>query len=123
VTRQDPHAEEFAMSDHPNVKVIEQAQFEAEVLASPIPVVLDFFSTECPPCEALAPKLEALADKFGDRVRFLKIFRRGNRDLATRLGISGSPTLVFFKGGKEVGERLTGEIQRSSLKAALEALL
>jgi len=110
------------MSDSPHVKVIEQAHFDAEVLASPTPVVLDFFSTECPPCEALAPKFDALAEKYGDRVRFLKIFRQGNRELASKLGVSSSPTLIFFKGGAEVGERLTGEIPRSTLKAALEAL-
>ncbi|MGC4115819.1 MAG: thioredoxin domain-containing protein [Myxococcales bacterium] len=110
------------MSDNPNIKVIEAAQFETEVLASPIPVVLDFFSTECPPCEALAPKFEALADKYGTQVRFLKVFRQGNRELAARLGVSSSPTLVFFKSGQEVGERLTGEIQRSAIKSALEGL-
>ncbi len=111
------------MSDNPNVKVIESGQFEAEVLGADAPVILDFFSTECPPCEALAPKFEAMADKFGGQVRFLKIFRQGNRELATRLSVTSSPTLLFFKGGKEVGERLTGDIQRSAIKSAVEALL
>jgi thiol-disulfide isomerase/thioredoxin len=111
------------MSDNPNVKTIEQAQYETEVLASPTPVVLDFFSTECPPCEALAPKFEALADKYVGKVRFLKVFRQGNRELATKLGVTGSPTLVFFKGGQEKGDRLTGEIERSAIKAALENLI
>jgi thiol-disulfide isomerase/thioredoxin len=111
------------MSDNPNIKVIEAAQFEAEVLASQTPVVLDFFSTDCPPCEALAPKFEALADKLAGRVRFLKIFRQGNRELGTKLGVSSSPTLIFFKNGKEQGERLTGEIERSSIKAQLDGLL
>ena len=110
------------MSENPNVKTIEASQFEAEVLASPVPVVLDFFSTECPPCEALAPKFEALADKYAGQVRFLKIFRQGSRELASKLGVSSSPTLLFFKGGQEKGERLTGEIQRSAIKSALESL-
>jgi hypothetical protein len=58
------------------------------------------------------------------KVRFLKIFRQGNRELATRLGVTGSPTVLFFKGGKEVGARMTGEeIKRSALKAAAEQLL
>jgi thiol-disulfide isomerase/thioredoxin len=106
------------------VKTIESPQFEQEVLAAPEPVVLDFFSTECPPCEALAPKYDAVAEQFAGKVRFLKIFRQGNRELATRLGVTGSPTLVFFKGGKEVGARMSGEdIQRSALKAAVKALV
>ena len=106
-----------------NVKEIQGSDYEREVTGATGPVVLDFFSTECPPCEALAPKYEAVADQFAGRATFLKIFRQGNRELATRLGVSGSPTLVFFKNGQEQGQRLTGEIKRSEIKAAVEALL
>ena len=107
-----------------NVRTIEAPQFEEEVLAAGEPVVLDFFSTECPPCEALAPKYDAVADQFAGKVRFLKVFRQGNRELATRLGVTGSPTVLFFRGGREVGARMSGEdIKRSALKSAVEALL
>ena len=107
-----------------SVKEIAAAHFEAEVLAAGLPVVLDFFSTECPPCEALAPKLEVVAEQFTGRVRFLKIFRQGNRELAAKLGVTGSPTLLFFKGGREVGARMTGEdIKRTALKAAVGSML
>jgi len=110
------------MSQH--VKEITAADYEKEVLAAAEPVVLDFFSTECPPCEALAPKFDAVADQFAGRVRFLKVFRQGNRELAQKLGVTGSPTLVFFKQGQEVGERLGGEdIKRTAIKAQVEALL
>jgi thiol-disulfide isomerase/thioredoxin len=106
------------------VKEIGAQDYEREVLAAGGPVVLDFYSTECPPCEALAPKYEAVAEAFAGRARFLKIFRQGNRELATRLGVTGSPTLLFFRGGKEVGERMTGEeIKKTALKAQVEALL
>lgn len=110
------------MSDH--VREIGAADYEREVLAADGPVILDFYSTECPPCEALAPKYDAVAEAFAGRARFLKIFRQGNRELATRLGVTGSPTLVFFKGGLEVGERMTGEeIKKTALKARVEALV
>lgn len=109
------------MSDY--VIEIAQDQFEANVLASEVPVALDFYSTECPPCEALAPKYTAVAEQLAGQVKFYKIYRQGNRDLSTRLGVSGSPTVVFFKAGKEVGERLTGEIKRSDLKQAAQALV
>ena len=106
------------------VKEITAQEYEREVLAAGGPVVLDFYSTECPPCEALAPKYEAVAEAFAGRARFLKIFRQGNRELATRLGVTGSPTLVFYKAGKEVGERMTGEeIKKTALKAQVEAML
>jgi thiol-disulfide isomerase/thioredoxin len=106
-----------------NVKEIQASQYAGEVVEAKQPVVLDFFSTECPPCEALAPKYDAVADQFAGKVSFLKVYRQGNRDLATQLNVSGSPTVLFFKDGKEVGTRLTGEIKRSELKAAVEALL
>jgi thiol-disulfide isomerase/thioredoxin len=106
-----------------NVKEIQATDYAKEVAEAGHPVVLDFFSTECPPCEALAPKYEAVADQFAGRVSFLKIFRQGNRELASQLGVTGSPTLVFFKNGKEAGPRLTGDIKRSEIKAAVESLL
>lgn len=107
-----------------SVHEISAAQYDEQVLGADTPVVLDFYSTECPPCEALAPKYEAVAEQFAGKVRFLKIFRQGNRDLATRLGVTGSPTLLFFKGGREVAARMTGEeIKRSALKTTVEQLL
>ena len=106
------------------VKEIAEADFEAEVARSSVPVVLDFFSTECPPCEALAPKFDAVAEQFAGKARFLKIFRQGNRELATRLGVTGSPTLIFFKGGAEVGERMSGEeIKRTAIKSQVESMV
>lgn len=112
------------MTEH--VKEIGAAEYSAEVVEASRaqPVVLDFYSTECPPCEALAPKFEALAEQFAGQARFVKIFRQGNRELAQRLGVTGSPTLVFYRGGAEVGERLSGDdIKRTAVKARLEALL
>ena len=107
------------------VKEISAGDYQQEVLAAGVPVVLDFFSTECPPCEALAPKFEAVAEQFAGKARFLKIYRQGNRDLAQQLGVTGSPTLVFFdRAGHEQGERLGGEdIKRTAIKAQVEALL
>jgi thiol-disulfide isomerase/thioredoxin len=113
-------AEEFMSA---NVREIQASQYSVDVLEAKQPVVLDFFSTECPPCEALAPKYEAVADQLVGKVAFFKIYRQGNRELATQLGVTGSPTVLFFKNGKEASGRLTGEIKRSELKAAAEALI
>jgi thioredoxin-like negative regulator of GroEL len=107
------------------VKEITAADFDREVKGAAQPVILDFYSTECPPCAALAPKFEAVAEQFAGQARFLKIFRQGNRELAQALGVSGSPTLIFFdRDGHEVGQRMGGEdIKRSAIKAQLEALV
>ncbi len=86
-------------------------------------LVLDFYSTECPPCEALAPKFESLSEFYGKDVRFVKIFRQGNRELAEELGVKSSPSLVFYKNGKETGDRLVGGIKKSDIVRNLDALL
>jgi thioredoxin reductase (NADPH) len=102
---------------------IEAGAFEREVLAHKGAVVVDFYSTECPPCEALAAKYEHLSLLYGDDVKFVKIFRQGNRALSEMLGVRASPTLIFYQGGKEVGERLTGAIHRSAVRKELDALV
>ena len=104
------------------MKEINVAEFEKEVLNGG-KVVVDFYSTECPPCEALAPKYEAVGEMFGNEIKFLKIFRQENRALAEKLGVKSSPTVLFFNEGKEVGRRLAGGIKRSDLIAELKNLL
>ena len=101
---------------------ITSVEFDKEVLQSG-KVILDFYSTECPPCEALAPKFEALAKLYGRDVKFLKIFRQKNRELSDQLVVKSSPTLLFFDNGNEVGERLTGGIKRSDIIKNLNKLL
>jgi len=97
-------------------------QYEKEVLGGG-KVVLDFYSTECPPCEALASKYEGLARIYGEDVRFLKIFRQGNRALAEALGVGSSPTLLFYDGGKRLEGQLSGGIRRSQIAERLDQML
>lgn len=104
------------------MKEIASADFEKEVLQGG-KVILDFYSTECPPCEALASKFEDLHGLYGNEIRFLKIFRQNNRDLADRLGVKSSPTLLFFENGNEVAERLSGAIKRSDIIRNIEKML
>jgi thioredoxin reductase (NADPH) len=107
---------------HENIKYISTVDFEKEVLQAKA-VVLDFYSSECPPCEALAAKFEPLSDIYGRDVTFLKIFRQENRELAQKLGVSSSPTLLFYKEGQRVGEQLSGGIKRSEIVRNLELLI
>jgi thioredoxin reductase (NADPH) len=101
---------------------ITTSQFEKEILHAG-KAVLDFYSTECPPCEALAPKFESLAAIYGDDIKFAKVYRQQNRELAERLGVFSSPTLVFFENGKETGIRLTGGIKRSEIVHNLNSMI
>lgn len=104
------------------MKEINASEFEKEVLQGG-KVVLDFYSTECPPCEAVAPKFEGAASLYGNDVKFLKIFRQGNRELADKLGVKSSPTLLFFENGKEVANRLSGAVKRSEIIHTLDNML
>ena len=101
-----------------------EKDYDAEVLKSALPVVLDFYSNESEPCKALAPRYGAVAEKFDGKLRFMKILRQTNSALSEKLGVAASPTLVFFKGGKEFGDRLSGiDIKRTALKEKVEAML
>jgi len=104
------------------MKEITSSEFETEVLAGG-KVVLDFYSTECPPCEALAPKFEGLSQLYGKDIKFVKMFRQQNRELADKLGVKSSPTLLFFDKGEKVGNMLTGGIKRSDIIRQLDSLL
>jgi len=104
------------------MKEINSPEFEAEVLRGG-KVVLDFYSTECPPCEALAPKFEGLANLYGKDIKFLKIFRQQNRELAEKLGVKSSPTLLFFDDGQQQPVMLSGGIKRSDIIHQLDSML
>lgn len=104
------------------MKEISAAEFDSEVLQSE-KVILDFYSTECPPCEALASKFQNLSELYGNDIKFLKIFRQQNRDLAEKLAVKSSPTLLFFKNGREVAGRLSGGIKRGEIIKNLDLML
>lgn len=106
-----------------NIVEITAADFEPLIRKTPGAAIIDFYSEDCAPCEALASKYEALAHLFGKDVRFYKIFRQKNRDLALELGVRSSPTLIFFKDGEEVGARLTGAIRKREIIEEIRSLL
>jgi thioredoxin reductase (NADPH) len=108
------------MSD--SIRYISAAEYDEAVLKGGN-VVLDFYSTECPPCEALAAKFEPLSEIYGKDITFLKIFRQENRELAIKLGVLSSPTLLFYMNGQRVGEQLSGGIKRSDIVKNLELML
>ena len=106
------------------VKELVEKDYDAEVLKATEPVALDFYSADSAPCATLAPRYGAVAEKFDGKIKFYKILRGANEALAKQLNVTASPTLLFFKNGKELGERLSGDdIKRTSLKASVEALL
>lgn len=104
---------------------IGEGSFEAEVVGSEFPVVVDFFTPPCAPCKALVPVLERAARKFPD-VRIVKVNAWDNQELCARFRIVGVPALLFFKGGRSVlridgfDESTEGRIEEG-LKGILES--
>ena len=83
--------------------------------------IVDFFSDDCPPCEMLAPIFEKMAVLHGNRIRFIKIKREENKEFAKSIGVTGSPTVLFYKNGEEVAPRLGGFLTKPQVRKTLEA--
>ena len=86
---------------------VNAASFEKEVVQSDKPVMVDFWGPRCGPCLALMPKVEGLADKYGEKVKITKVDASKNARFCLSLKVTGLPTYLLYKNGEEV-ERLTG---------------
>ena len=81
---------------------ITDADFQKEVVESPIPVVIDFWAPWCAPCRMVAPAIDTLSKELDGKVRFVKINVDENQLQASKFGVQGIPTLLFFSGGQLV---------------------
>lgn len=102
-----------------NVVEISSRQFEEEVLWSPVPVMVDFYSESCGPCRMLAPILAKVAGELKGRAAVYKVDVLENADLAARFRITALPTVSVFKQGHEVA-RLVGLQSRARLLDAVQ---
>ena len=96
--------------------------FADEVLASPVPVLVDFWAPWCRPCDAIEPHLVAIAEKLGDRVRLVKLNIDESLAVPGRYGVLALPTVILFAGG-EPRETVHGAHPRSHYEKAFGPLL
>jgi thioredoxin 1 len=104
-----------------NVKEFTDANFDAEVLKSSTPVLVDFWAEWCPPCKALGPTIDKLANDYVGKVKIGKVDTEANRDIAMKFKISHLPTILFFKDG-QVTNQIVGFKKEAEFKAVLDAI-
>lgn len=101
--------------------VVTDQNFEAEVLQSDLPVMVDFFAEWCGPCKMLMPIVEELAGEYEGKVKIVKVNVDDSQEAAQKYGVMSIPTLLFVKGGEEV-DRLTGAVPKDALVEKLNAV-
>ena len=103
-------------------KTVTEQSFATEVLGAEKPVLVDFWAEWCGPCKMIAPALEELSDEFADKVTIAKLNVDENQDIAARYGVRGIPTMLLFKGGQPIAQKV-GAAPRSQIQQWLETSL
>ncbi len=104
------------------IKHITDASFDADVLQSPQPVLVDYWAEWCGPCKMIAPVLDELATTYQGKLTIAKMNVDENRDIPAKFGIRGIPTLMVFKGGQLAATKV-GAMSKSQLSAFIDQQL
>ena len=98
------------------------SEFDEVILQPETPTVVDFWAEWCGPCHMITPAVQQLAKEYAERAQVVKLNADDYPEILGRYGIMGIPTLIYFKGGKEV-DRVVGLVGYGVLKSKLEKLL
>ncbi len=101
---------------------VSDKEWDAEVLSSDTPVLVDFWAPWCGPCRMVAPVVDELAEEYDGKVKFVKLNTDDNIETASKYGIRSIPTIMVFKGGEAV-EQVVGFRPKSELKKSLDKAL
>ena len=101
------------------IKEFTDDNFDAEVINSELPVLVDFWAEWCQPCRMLAPTIEELAGEYQGKVKVGKLDTDSNRDVSIKYGISAIPTIILFHGG-EVKKKFVGLTSKDQFTTVLD---
>ncbi len=102
-----------------NIRQVGDDTFEAEVIRSDLPVLVDFWAPWCGPCKSIAPVIEQLADEYEGKLKIAKMNVDDNPVTPSRYGVRGIPNLIIIKGGA-VKEQIVGAVPKGRLVDAIE---
>ncbi|MBB5217051.1 thioredoxin TrxA [Parapusillimonas granuli] len=105
-----------------SIKHVSDASFDADVINSSLPVLVDYWAAWCGPCKMIAPLLDEAAKQYEGRVIIAKVNVDENPETAAKFGIRGIPTLMLFKDGKAAATKV-GALSKSQLTAFLDESL
>ena len=103
-----------------NIKHISDANFEAEVLKSELPVLVDFWAEWCGPCKMIAPILEEVAKEYEGKLVIAKVDVDANQAVPAKFGIRGIPTLILFKNGEAAAQKV-GALAKGQLTQFIDS--
>jgi len=101
---------------------VSDATFEAEVLNSDLPVLVDFWAEWCGPCKMIAPVLDELAVEFEGKLKICKVDVDANPDIPQKLSVRGIPTLIVFKGGNAEATKV-GALSKTQLTEFVQEVI